>query len=839
MSDEEDKELETPLFSPPASTPTPVSRITSAPGVGAAQVAGVPPGLAARYDVLAEVGHGGMGVVYRARDRETEETVALKVLKTEIAARPDYIERFKSELRLARKITHKNVCRTHELLRFDDTVAIAMEFVEGESLREVLKRFGGVPLRRGIEWLRQMCSALGEAHAQGIVHRDLKPENLVVDREGQVRIMDFGIAHSLESDKLEAGLVIGTPAYMSPEQAEGKPLDGRSDIYALGLIAYEMFTGRQAFGGGTAVTQLKKRLSEPPPAPRSVEPYLPAFLERVILKCLEQDPARRYASVAELERVLAGSDETPDEDVPLPARLQQPSLLDVGLLAAGALGVAAFLSSASFLYPESLVRLRLTRAMLAERARAELQSRGFQPPGAPTFQGQGATGSYELLSRRSGNETARRRLADDLPNFFIQVRYPKAESPRDVGAFVSYAPNGELRALDIPVVGFVPAGSAGLTRDAALQLAEEELRKAYGAEARAAALEQEGTLSEGTRRGHSFRWIALDPSGVSKQYFMNVFDRVTHLRKEHKLAEDFQRRRSNSLAPTVLSLWFAATLLLFFWNRVFARLERKETISLALLGLVVGLVTVNNANDIAIQLLIGGSLFLGWVVTTSSTVCFLAQRPWPHLVASYLALVRMRPRAVATGLAVARGAALGLLILGLRALLVRAGAAFDWTWPQANARLSFVGAPFPAGTFLGETLLGALGLTFMLGFVLSLARRLTANTLLLMSLGGASWTLFEFGSLPVDFYAAGVTFVVTAAFALVLLRFDLLTLLAAALSADLWASGWTLLQIFELIGNPSVTLFLSLWGAAVAAAIFYGFRSLLQRAGGPAAQLVG
>src|SRR5262245_28932145 len=170
----DDKDLETPLWTPQGSTPTPqpTAPARSTPPTG------VPVALASRYDVLAEVGRGGMGVVYRARDRETEETVALKVLKTEIAARPDHIERFKSELRLARKITHKNVCRTHELLRFEDTVAIAMEFVEGESLRAVLKRFGGVPLRRGIEWMRQMCSALGEAHAQGIVHRDLKPENL-------------------------------------------------------------------------------------------------------------------------------------------------------------------------------------------------------------------------------------------------------------------------------------------------------------------------------------------------------------------------------------------------------------------------------------------------------------------------------------------------------------------------------------------------------------------------------------------------------------------------------------------------------------------------------------
>ena len=143
-----------------------------------------------RYDLLGELGRGGMGIVYRARDRETSELVALKVLKPEIASEQALLDRFKNELRLARKITHKRVCRTHELLRFDDTVVIAMEYVEGESLRTVLDRFGGLPLRKGIQIAQQVCSALAEAHAQGIVHRDLKPENLMLDRAGNVKVME-------------------------------------------------------------------------------------------------------------------------------------------------------------------------------------------------------------------------------------------------------------------------------------------------------------------------------------------------------------------------------------------------------------------------------------------------------------------------------------------------------------------------------------------------------------------------------------------------------------------------------------------------------------------------
>jgi serine/threonine protein kinase len=261
--------------------------------------------LSQRYDILGEAGHGNMGNVYKARDRETGETVALKLIKPEIASDQDMMERFKNELLFARKITHKNVCRVYEFNRIGGLACTSMEYVEGESLRSVLNRFGGLPLRKAVDIALQICSGLKEAHAQGIVHRDLKPENVMIDAQGNVKIMDFGIARSMEAAGTRlTGSMVGTPAYMAPEQVAGKPVDYRTDIYSLGLMLYEMFTGMQAFRADTAVAIALKQMRESPAPPHEVDPSIPVSIERLILKCLEKDPARRFQSIADLDRSL-------------------------------------------------------------------------------------------------------------------------------------------------------------------------------------------------------------------------------------------------------------------------------------------------------------------------------------------------------------------------------------------------------------------------------------------------------------------------------------------------------------------------------------------------------
>jgi len=260
---------------------------------------------AGRYQVIEELGHGGMGRVYKVHDTDIKEKIALKVLRPEIALDKETIERFSNELKLARKISHRNVCRMFDLGKAEGTTFITMEFVPGEDLKKFIRKSGQLGTGRAVSIGKQVCEGLAEAHHLGIVHRDLKPQNIMVDEDGNARIMDFGIARSLRGKGITgAGVMIGTPEYMSPEQVEGKDVDQRSDIYSLGIILYEMLTGQVPFEGDTPFTIGVKHKSEIPRDPREMNTQIPPDLGRLVLKCLEKDKAKRYQSAGELHAEL-------------------------------------------------------------------------------------------------------------------------------------------------------------------------------------------------------------------------------------------------------------------------------------------------------------------------------------------------------------------------------------------------------------------------------------------------------------------------------------------------------------------------------------------------------
>ena len=260
---------------------------------------------AGRYQIIEELGRGGMGRVYKVLDTHINEKVALKLLKPQIAADRKTIERFSNELKFARAISHRNVCRMYDLGKAEGTSFITMEYVQGEDLKSMIRMAAGLSIGAVLSIGKQICDGLAEAHALGVVHRDLKPQNIMIDKGGNAKIMDFGIARSIrEKGVTGPSVLIGTPEYMSPEQAEAKEVDQRSDIYSLGIILYEMATGRVPFEGETALSVAMKHKGEIPKSPKQLNPGIPEDLSGVILKCLEKDKGKRYQTAAEVHSEL-------------------------------------------------------------------------------------------------------------------------------------------------------------------------------------------------------------------------------------------------------------------------------------------------------------------------------------------------------------------------------------------------------------------------------------------------------------------------------------------------------------------------------------------------------
>ena len=260
---------------------------------------------AGRYQIIEELGKGGMGKVYKAVDTRINEKIALKLIKPEISSDRKTLERFGNELKLARKITHKNVGKMFDINEDEGTHYITMEYVSGQDLKGLIRQSGHLAIHTAISITKQVCEGLSEAHKAGVVHRDLKPNNIMIDREGDVRIMDFGIARSMKDKGITgAGVMIGTPEYMSPEQAEAKEVDPRADIYSLGVILYEMVTGRVPFKGETALSIAMKHRGESPEDPKEYNAQIPDDLCHLILKCLEKDREKRYQGAAEVRSEL-------------------------------------------------------------------------------------------------------------------------------------------------------------------------------------------------------------------------------------------------------------------------------------------------------------------------------------------------------------------------------------------------------------------------------------------------------------------------------------------------------------------------------------------------------
>jgi serine/threonine protein kinase len=258
--------------------------------------------LEGRYQILKELGRGGMGIVFHAYDKQLKEQVAIKILSPLLSNDSDALERLKREVSAARRITHSNVIRIHDISEINGLHFISMEYFHGMNLKEYIKLHGPLSTMQAYNIAAQICDGLEAAHREGVVHRDLKSQNIILDPTNKIKIIDFGLARTAHMEGMTAtGLIMGTPEYMAPEQVSGKRIDERADIYSFGVILYELFTGKVPFTGDSAIAVGFKQLKEDPLPPSQVTPGVSPEIERIIFKALEKDPARRYRSVAELK----------------------------------------------------------------------------------------------------------------------------------------------------------------------------------------------------------------------------------------------------------------------------------------------------------------------------------------------------------------------------------------------------------------------------------------------------------------------------------------------------------------------------------------------------------
>ena len=371
--------------------------------------------VAGRYRIAALLGAGGMGEVYRADDLTLEHPVALKFLPTGLLHDAAALARFHGEVRTARQVSHPNVCRVFDIGEFAGDHFLSMEYVDGEDLASLLRRIGRLPEDKAIEITRQLCAGVAAAHSAGVLHRDLKPANVMLDGRGRVRITDFGLAIPYEHARALQSFS-GTPAYMSPEQAAGLPLTAASDIYALGLVVYEVFTGRRAFAADSAAGYLQAHQRSAPPAPSSHVKDIDPRIERVILRCLEKDAVLRPASALEVASVLPGADplqaalaagETPSPEMVAAAghRIGMRPVAGAACLFALALALVALLvvsPKAVF----SVAGLDDPPEVLARKARDITAAVGYPDPPADTWIGLRYDDAYlEHVARSSSGET--------------------------------------------------------------------------------------------------------------------------------------------------------------------------------------------------------------------------------------------------------------------------------------------------------------------------------------------------------------------------------------------------------------------------------------------------
>ncbi|MCI0387800.1 MAG: serine/threonine protein kinase [Acidobacteria bacterium] len=406
--------------------------------------------LAGRYRIIGLLGKGGMGEVYKAEDLKLGQTVALKFLPESLASDGGALARFHREARVARQITHPNVCRVHDIGEIEGQPFLSMEYIDGEDLSSLLRRIGRLPANKAVEIARQLCSGLAAAHDAGVLHRDLKPANVMLDGRGRARITDFGlagVAEELGGEDAHAG----TPAYMAPEQLTGKGVTVRSDLYALGLVLYEIFTGKRAFVSSDLAELVRLQEQTTPTSPSSLVKDIDPLVERVILRCLESDPHNRPASALQVAAALPGGDplaaalaagETPSPEM-VAAAPKEGTLRPVvaaALLASVLLGLTLIVILSGKVMLHALVPLRKSPDVLTDRATSIINKLGYTAPPAESVFGFGRNVGYlRYVMEHDSSPTRWDKLASGQPSaiYFWHRQSPRSLEPSSLASLRS------------------------------------------------------------------------------------------------------------------------------------------------------------------------------------------------------------------------------------------------------------------------------------------------------------------------------------------------------------------------------------------------------------------
>ena len=480
-----------------------VGRLASSDALGAG---GFTPGaiLVERYRIIGLIGRGGMGEVYRADDLKLGQPVALKFLPRHLSQNEERLERFFAEVRNARQVAHPNVCRMYDIGEYGDQHFLSMEYVDGEDLASLLKRIGRLPPDKALDIARQLCAGLAAAHDRGILHRDLKPANIMVDGRGRARLMDFGLAAVAEEGATE-GETSGTPAYMAPEQFAGKGSSVRSDLYALGLVFYELYTGKRAFDAVTIGGYRRKHAEDSPTRPSAVLPDFDPVVERVILRCIEKDPQQRPSSASQVAAALPGGDplaaalaagETPSPE--MVAAAGQRGAMEPAKARRLLLALAVALALAIVLSPRaniaSVIGLEKSPEVLRERAREILKGAGLEKKPADLAEVFQTNTDFLNWAAAHGG------LGGDLSRDAIFYEYRQALRPlAPADALIGPFPGPRVTELDPPPVD---AGMAEVCIDPRGRL----VRLAIVPPER----ERDGAAAPETDWGYLFRQAGLD-----------------------------------------------------------------------------------------------------------------------------------------------------------------------------------------------------------------------------------------------------------------------------------------------------------------------------------------